>query len=460
MRVEALVGGQLAEHQRDDLEFGVGLAGAFRPAFRIVDMLAIQLGVGVQLFPSDRGTGQLLNLGLGVRFEPRIGELGRIFVDANANWGRTDDRSRFSMDFGVGLELRAHDLFSIGPMLRYSHLFAGDNDFPQDAITLWGGVSAVVRMGREEEIEVDDTDTDADGILDVDDLCPQIPAGERPDPARRGCPMDDRDADGIADRVDVCPDEPAGEHPDPERHGCPEADSDEDGVLDSDDACPATPAGEVPDPERPGCPDSDFDSDGVTDSRDQCPEAHMGVHPDPERRGCPLPDRDNDMVPDVNDACPDEPGAPHEDPEKNGCPTLVYVQNNQIHINRPVFFATASDRILPRSMPVMNALRDAMRASPFIRRISIDGHTDDRGDDDYNMELSMRRANSVMAWLVEHGVEPDRLEAHGFGETRPLIDDTNRRARRINRRVEFKILDPAPSEPQTAQVEETEGGAQ
>ena len=103
-------------------------------------------------------------------------------------------------------------------------------------------------------------------------------------------------------------------------------------------------------------------------------------------------------------------------------------------------------------MPVMRALRDAMRASPFIRRISIEGHTDDRGTEEHNLDLSNRRAHSVMTWLVEQGVEPDRLEARGFGEGRPLIPEENRRARAVNRRVEFHILDPAPPERQTARI--------
>jgi len=223
-------------------------------------------------------------------------------------------------------------------------------------------------------------------------------------------------------------------------------------VHDSTDECPSTPQGEHPDPDRPGCPEADTDSDTFVDSEDQCPEVHVGPHPDPERQGCPLPDRDNDMVPDATDACPDRPGAPNEDPELNGCPSLVHIQDGQIHINRPVFFATDSDRILPRSMPVMRALRDAMRASPFIRRISIEGHTDDRGTEEHNLDLSNRRAHSVMTWLVEQGVEPDRLEARGFGEGRPLIPEENRRARAVNRRVEFHILDPAPPERQTARI--------
>lgn len=451
LRGEALVGGQLADFQRDDLGFEAGVSGALRPGFRIIDMLALQLALGVQLFPGENGAGQLFFAGGGLRFEPRIGDVGRLFVDANANYGLTGDLHRFAIDVGAGFEFDLHPLVGLGPMLRYSHLFAAEGDVPQDASSVWGGVSLVVRLA-EEPREGPAADSDGDGVLDGQDLCPQIPAGDNPDPARPGCPLVDRDEDGVSDREDICPDTHQGDNPDPERPGCPEADSDGDGVHDSTDECPSTPQGEHPDPDRPGCPEADTDSDTFVDSEDQCPEVHVGPHPDPERQGCPLPDRDNDMVPDATDACPDRPGAPNEDPELNGCPSLVHIQDGQIHINRPVFFATDSDRILPRSMPVMRALRDAMRASPFIRRISIEGHTDDRGTEEHNLDLSNRRAHSVMTWLVEQGVEPDRLEARGFGEGRPLIPEENRRARAVNRRVEFHILDPAPPERQTARI--------
>jgi outer membrane protein OmpA-like peptidoglycan-associated protein len=120
------------------------------------------------------------------------------------------------------------------------------------------------------------------------------------------------------------------------------------------------------------------------------------------------------------------------------------VDNGVIHINRPVFFATNRDTILPRSRQVLQAVADALGALPEIHRVSIEGHTDDVGDDAANLDLSQRRANSVMAWLVAHHVDAARLEAHGFGETRPLVPGHTTTDRSQNRRVEFHITDPAP----------------
>lgn len=117
-----------------------------------------------------------------------------------------------------------------------------------------------------------------------------------------------------------------------------------------------------------------------------------------------------------------------------------------------MFFATGQDRILPRSFSVLSAVAMALRATPGIRRVSIEGHTDDVGNPDVNLDLSNRRAAAVLFWLVQHGVEDNRLEAHGFGGSRPrqlVTSYMNRRevtlARSLNRRVEFVIVDPSPA---------------
>jgi outer membrane protein OmpA-like peptidoglycan-associated protein len=178
----------------------------------------------------------------------------------------------------------------------------------------------------------------------------------------------------------------------------------------------------------------------VRDHEDQCPHQADGLHPDPARPGCPLPDRDGDNVPDAEDACPTRAGAPSTDPHRNGCPGLVRVENDQIRILRPVFFAPGHERILPQSQPVLSALADALRANPRIRHLSIEGHTDETGASASNMDLSRRRAESVRDWLAHHGVDADRLEPHGFGETRPIVPGHTPRANALNRRVEFRIV--------------------
>jgi outer membrane protein OmpA-like peptidoglycan-associated protein len=126
------------------------------------------------------------------------------------------------------------------------------------------------------------------------------------------------------------------------------------------------------------------------------------------------------------------------------------VTSTSIRITQQINFAVNSDRILPTSNALLQAIADALTASPQIRRVSVEGHTDDVGPDARNLALSERRARAVVAWLTAHGIAADRLEAHGFGETRPLQPITGltgralRDARARNRRVEFNIIDPAP----------------
>jgi outer membrane protein OmpA-like peptidoglycan-associated protein len=323
-------------------------------------------------------------------------------------------------------------------------------------------------------------DRDEDGVVDREDLCPDVPAGSKPDPKRAGCPAaDDRDGDGVVDdkdecidvpagrfpiadkpgcpadrdgddvidEKDRCVDVPAGDKPDPKKAGCP-LDTDKDGVPDDKDECVYVPRGKLPDPARNGCP-LDTDKDGVFDTDDKCVDVPQGLNPDPdpEKKGCPLPDGDGDNIVDLDDACPDKPGAPDPDRAKNGCPGLVQISGCSIQINQPVFFATDKDVILPKSFAVLQAVGNALKLSPQIKRVSIEGHTDNQGKLEHNMELSDRRAKSVRTWLTtKGGIEEERLEAQGYGPQKPLADNASPAGRAQNRRVEFRIVDPVCAE--------------
>lgn len=291
-------------------------------------------------------------------------------------------------------------------------------------------------------------DRDQDKVPDAADLCPDTPKGEHPDAARLGCPLGDRDHDGVLDPDDLCPSEPMGELPDAARRGCPLGDRDHDQVPDRDDLCPDQHKGKTPDPARLGCPIMDRDGDGVLDPDDLCPDEPMGTQPDATRLGCPLHDRDGDKVPDGEDACPDTAGVASANPKLNGCP-LSEVKDGKIIIVAPVFFATDKDVILQESNPVLQSVADTLQKSLEIKKILIEGHTDNRGSRNYNIGLSTRRAKSVMNWLIESGgVSPSRLQAKGFGPDRPIANNNVPEGRERNRRVEFVILDP----PQAANV--------
>lgn len=486
--VHGEVGGaaMLSAHQRRDLGFDNGLTASVRPGIRFADFFDLELNVGALWFPTTnvpttQGLGRVFLAGGGIRFEPMLGNVMRLAIDGHVNYAYTGNLNRLSFDAGLVLEFQAGNDVGLGPFVRYTHVFASGPSDGQDAMMISYGLSLSVGTARPhtrtdtdgdevfDDVDVCDDvpaghmpdptrpgcplpDSDHDGIHDAHDVCPHEAAGHTPDPERMGCPLLDSDHDGVDDRDDLCPHDACGQHPDPARAGCALADSDADGVFDPDDACPTTAAGHHPDPMRAGCPDGDDDNDGVLNALDECRIEHAGFHPDPARAGCPLPDGDHDMIPDATDACPTQPGAPSSNPRRNGCPGLVLLHADSISIEQPVFFATGRETILARSRAVLTALAEAMRLTPEIRRVSIEGHTDDVGADDANLVLSDHRAQSVMAWLVAHGIEASRLEAHGFGETRPIAEGVSRGAREENRRVEFRVVDPA--------AHSTEGGSQ
>jgi outer membrane protein OmpA-like peptidoglycan-associated protein len=387
--------------------------------------------------------------GLGLRVGGTISNFVHPFLTVDAGVAVRGTGPKPWWQGGAGLEFVLNPRMSLGPYVRYSYE-TRVNDEP-DRTGWHAGASFSFRTPWPADAPPPPPDQDRDGVADPDDQCPAVPQGSVADPARRGCPRGDADRDGVYDDEDQCRDQAQGDHPDPARRGCPDGDADSDGVLNAEDQCRDQAQGDHPDPARRGCPDGDADSDGVFDTQDQCRDVAAGANPDPARAGCPIPDRDNDSVLDPQDHCPDQPGAPSPDPNRNGCPGLVTVQSGQIRISQQIFFAVNSDRILPQSNAVLQAVADALTASPQIRRVSVDGHTDDAGPDPRNLDLSQRRAASVVRWLTGHNIAADRLEAHGYGETRPLQAITGltgrplNDARARNRRVEFNIVDPAPA---------------
>jgi outer membrane protein OmpA-like peptidoglycan-associated protein len=219
-------------------------------------------------------------------------------------------------------------------------------------------------------------------------------------------------------------------------------DTDGDGVPDAEDACPTIVGDASPGAYRRGCP-PDRDRDGIFDADDRCPDVPGVESADPAKNGCP-PDTDGDGIPDDKDACPREKGEPSADPKKNGCPTAVRIEGTQIVILQQVNFETGRDEIKADSFDLLGQVAAVMRDHPEIARVAVDGHTDNRGGDKPNVNLSERRAVAVVRWLTEHGVDARRLEARGFGARRPIADNKTEAGRAKNRRVEFQIRRRAP----------------
>ncbi len=119
---------------------------------------------------------------------------------------------------------------------------------------------------------------------------------------------------------------------------------------------------------------------------------------------------------------------------------LAFLAEDRIVVREQIFFREARTTILPDSVPVLEAVRDVLLQHDELAHLLVEGHTNSRGSEVYNLELSEGRANAVVDWLVAHGVPNERLLAKGFGETHPLLPDSDADAMVVNRRVEFIVL--------------------
>ena len=265
-------------------------------------------------------------------------------------------------------------------------------------------------------------DTDGDGASDYYDHCPGTPPGQTV--TSFGCPPD-RDQDGVYDFEDGCPDV-AGPRL---NKGCPYQDTDGDGIPDKEDSCPTVKG------ERRflGCPDTD--GDGVPDSKDKCPNERAFTSD-----GCPHnaggnKDTDGDGVPDFKDACYTTPGVP----ENNGCPEMSEEDKQAIkEAFKNLLFESGKDIIKPSSFKSLDKLAKALSHNPGAK-LNLEGHTDNVGDDNKNMDLSKRRAKAVKNYLIGQGISSSEITSKGFGETKPVDDNSTKAGRTNNRRVEMLI---------------------
>jgi OOP family OmpA-OmpF porin len=257
-------------------------------------------------------------------------------------------------------------------------------------------------------------DTDGDGIADKDDACPEV-AGLK---EFNGCP--DTDGDGIVDGNDACPDVFGLAA----LNGCP--DTDGDGIADKDDACPDVFGLAI----FKGCPDAD--GDGITDKDDKCPT----LAGPKENVGCPWPDTDRDGVLDKDDKCPEVAGTA----ANNGCPEVskeVMMKLNEY--SKTILFNSGKSTFQEQTYPVLLSIASILNEYPNSRFL-IEGHTDSDGSNEMNQILSENRAAAVKNYLIEKGINTDRLKSNGFGETKPIDSNKTSKGKVNNRRVEISLI--------------------
>jgi outer membrane protein OmpA-like peptidoglycan-associated protein len=123
-------------------------------------------------------------------------------------------------------------------------------------------------------------------------------------------------------------------------------------------------------------------------------------------------------------------------------PKRVVVEENRIKINEKIEFDFNKATIRPESDGLMNEIISVIKENPHIKKIAIEGHTSSEGSDKYNLKLSDKRAKAVMDYLVKKGGLPKEMfTAKGFGESRPIADESTEEGKEANRRVEFNIIE-------------------
>ncbi|HWE29267.1 MAG TPA: OmpA family protein [Polyangia bacterium] len=295
-------------------------------------------------------------------------------------------------------------------------------------------------------------DRDGDGIKDDVDKCPDDPEDFDDFEDEDGCPDPDNDRDGIPDVVDKCPNEPETKNGFEDEDGCPDSldlDRDGDGIPDRLDKCPDDPEDKDGFEDEDGCPDPDNDKDGILDVDDLCPNDPEDKDGFEDEDGCPDPDNDKDRILDKDDKCPNEPETYNGFEDEDGCPDKgrVILRKGKLEILDKIYFETAKAIIKPISFPILDAVAATLKGNPQILLVEVQGHADERGADDYNMRLTEDRAAAVKTYLIEHGVDADRLQSHGYGETKPVCPQHNETCWSKNRRVEFVILRRTDSGP-------------
>jgi len=403
-----------------------------------------------------------------------------IFAGIGANYLADLDKDNLDVQVPLGLGFNFKLAENIRLQIQSEYRFAAIKDYNNFRHTaglafLFGGGDEIERSKT-----VLETDTDGDGVNDLNDDCPELAGTEQ----FKGCP--DSDGDDIPDSDDECPNERG------ELRGCP--DVDKDGIADKDDKCPEKRGIAA----NNGCPEvpKDSDRDGILDKDDKCPNerglTRFGGCPDNDGDGTPdvedncptvigskalngCPDTDKDGITDAEDKCPTTPGTK----ELNGCPenptdnviivdsppvistpttapvpTTTIITSESITTAAPtlsadvreildfamrdVKFETGSSSLKVTSYGVLEKIAAVMLERPEYG-LSIEGHTDSLGDDSRNQKLSEERAKSCLDYLVKKGVEEGRMSYIGLGETQPIADNKRTKGREKNRRVEFKI---------------------
>ncbi len=144
------------------------------------------------------------------------------------------------------------------------------------------------------------------------------------------------------------------------------------------------------------------------------------------------------MEPEDHDDFEDDDGCPEPGPEA----AVITVTDSRILISERIYFDFGSETIRSVSLPLLDQVAEVINALSASRHIRVEGYTDSEGNDEYNLDLSYRRARAVVEYMVQRGVARRRTDYVGYGEVGPVAPNDSPEGRALNRRVEFTIIEP------------------
>jgi outer membrane protein OmpA-like peptidoglycan-associated protein len=215
-------------------------------------------------------------------------------------------------------------------------------------------------------------------------------------------------------------------------------------VADADDRCPISPEDADGFQDRDGCPDRDDDDDGIPDAIDRCPREREDADGFEDTDGCADRDNDRDGIPDGADACVGVPETINGVDDQDGCPdrgqSTVLLSPDRLELLEGLRFGPAQ-QVAAASHNILGQVASVLQANAQIARLRIAVHVQASGDAGRDQALSARRAEALRDWLIRRGVAASRLDARGYGSSRPLVDPRSKSAAAVNTRVELIILE-------------------
>ncbi len=249
----------------------------------------------------------------------------------------------------------------------------------------------------------------------------------------------DSDNDGIPDKKDADPLRAEDFDGFQDKDGQPDPDNDQDGVLDINDKEPNNAEDIDGFQDEDGIPDPDNDFDGIPDSDDLAPNDPEDKDGFEDEDGKPDFDNDGDGIVDEEDGCPNEAETFNDYEDTDGCPDEkpeIAVEAGSALVLEGVNFASGSNLLSENSKTTLDKVFRTLKDNPKIQ-VEIRGYTDNTGNYNSNVNLSLKRAEAVKIYLVEAGISPVRIQTKGFGPENPIAPNNTSEGRAKNRRIEF-----------------------